>query len=155
MNSPATDTLSSNYDAGEIRMRDGTIIPVLMKRLPTTDGSVQWAIIDDRVMAFEAAQAGTEFKAESLAPSTAEAVTRRSVTITVDDTTKRHISGDLIQFLGDPDRIIAQQGLDSDRIVHMKAHPASLTMARRLCQIGGPKWQEVLKYLPKIYPGGA
>lgn len=148
----SADTLSGNYGVAKMILPDGVEVPCLARKVDRGDGTFGWVIIDDRVIAYEQREADTEFKAsDHVAPNT-EAVTKNPTTITVDDTTKKYISGDLIQFLGDPDRIIAQKGLDPERIAHMKAHPASLTMARRLCQVGGSKWQQVLQFLPKFYP---
>lgn len=147
----ASDTLSGSYGVAALKLPDGTEVPCLARKIDRGDGTFGWVIIDDRVIAYEERQADTEFKAhDHLAPNTE--VLDKKVTIRSDDTTQRHVSADLIQFLGDPDRIIENKGLDADRLAHMKAHPASLTMARRLCQLAGPKWQQVLQYLPKFYP---
>jgi hypothetical protein len=147
----ATDTLSGAYGAAKITMPDGTEVPVLVRKIVQPDGKAGWLVIDDKVMAYEASLGSTDFKPNDQLPPNTE-VLHKNTTITTGNETRREISADLIQFLGDPDRIIAQKGLDSDRISHMKAHPASLTMARRLCELAGSKWIQVLQYLPKFYP---
>lgn len=139
-----TETLSGNYGTAETKMPDGTIVPVLVKKIVGPGGQVSWAIIDDRVIAFEAANAKTEFPAQSFQPVTTNVLTRRN------DEEDAHLGA----FLGDPQRIIAKGGLDSDRLEHMKKHPASLTMARRLCSVVGGVWLQVLPLLPKFYPCG-
>jgi hypothetical protein len=152
--SDATDTLSGSYGTAKILMPDGQEVPCLARKVDRGDGTYGWAIIDDRVIAFEASFANTDFvPADQLPPNTA-AVTKKPdpTTITTEDTTRRLVSGDLIQFLGDPDRILAQGGLDPERLAHLKAHPASVTMARRLCTLAGTKWQRVLAFIPKFYP---
>lgn len=139
-----TDTLSGTYGTAETTMPDGTVVPVLVKKINNPDGTVGWQIIDDRVIAFEAANAKTEFPASPLLPPTTAVLTRKN----------DEEDANLGAFLGDPKRIIAQGGLDTDRIAHMKLHPASLTMARRLCGVVGGIWLQVLPLLPKPYPGG-
>ena len=147
----ATDTLSGSYGAAKITMPDGTEMPVLVRKVTQPDGRVGWIILDDKVLAYEASLGSTDFRPNDQLPPSTE-VLHKNTTISTDSDTRREVSGDLIQFLGDPDRIIAQKGLDPDRLAHMKAHPASLTMARRLCQLAGSKWAQVLQYLPKYYP---
>lgn len=139
-----TDTLSGSYGTAETKMPDGTIVPVLVKKIIGPGGRVEWAIIDDRVIAFEAANAKTEFPAASLPTPTTAVLTRKN------DEEDAHLGA----FLGEPNRIIQQGGLDPERLEHMKLHPASLTMARRLCSVVGGIWLQVLPLLPKFYPGG-
>ena len=149
-----TETLSGTYGVANIILPDGSQMPALARKIPRGDGSFGWAIIDDRVIAFEERFAGTDMKPADHLPSNTAVLTKKPIspTITVDETTKRLVSGDLIQFLGDPDRILAQKGLDPERLAHMRAHPASVTMARRLCTLAGSKWQQVLQYIPTYYP---
>ena len=147
-----SDTLSAAYGVATVNMPDGTQMPVLARKVPRGDGSHGWALIDDTTIAFEERFAGTDMKPADHLPPGTEVLTKKPVTITVDDTTRRLVSGDLIQFLGDPDRIIAQKGLDPDKLAHMKLHAASATMARRLCLLAGTKWREVAKYIPTFYP---
>lgn len=146
----ANDTLSLNYGAATITMPDGSTMPVLARKIDRGDGSFGWIIIDDKIMAYEASLGDTEFKPnDHLQPNTN--VLDKKV-LNPKTTTSRQVYADLVMFLGDPDRIIEQKGLDSDRLEHMKRHPASLTMARRLCQLSGPKWKQVLQYLPQFFP---
>jgi hypothetical protein len=62
------------------------------------------------------------------------------------------MAADMIQFLGDPDRILARKQLDTERLKHLKAHPSSATMARRICTGIGGKWAEVARLIPHFYP---
>ncbi len=147
------DTLSGTYVTGKLVMADGTEQPVLVRKIPRGDGSFGTVIIDDAAIEFEQRYANTDCAPNDHVPANTEVLTKKvAETISHEDTTHRYISGDLIQFLGDPDRILAQGGLDPERLAHMKQHPASLTMARRLCTLGGHKWQRVLALLPKFYP---
>jgi hypothetical protein len=150
----ASDTLSGTDGVATLNLPDGTQTPVLARKVPRGDGSFGWAVIDDSVIAFEERFAGTDMKPADHLPANTAVLTKKPVptTITVDETTKRLVSADLIQFLGDPDRILAQKGLDPERLAHLKAHPASVTMARRLCTLAGSKWQSVLQYIPMFYP---
>lgn len=150
----ASDTLSGTYGVATINLPDGTQLPVLARKVARGDGTFGWSVIDDTVIAFEERFAGTDMKPADHLPANTAVLTKKPVptTITVDETTKRLVSADLIQFLGDPDRILAQKGLDPERLAHLKAHPASVTMARRLCTLAGSKWQSVLQYIPTYYP---
>lgn len=149
-----TDTLSGTYGTATITLPDGSQIPALARKVDRGDGSFAWIVIDDRTIAFEQRFSDTTTVPNDQAPVKTDVLTKKPVptTITVDDTTRRLVSCDLIQFLGDPDRIIAQKGLDPERIAHLKLHPASVTMARRLCSLAGAKWQQVLPYIPKFFP---
>lgn len=140
------DTLSGAYGAAKLTMPDGQEVPVLVRKITGPDGSVGWAILDDKVIAFEAAQAKTEFPAADFVGPKTSVLQKNTIT----DTDK--VDADLGAFLGDPKRILAQKSLDSDRIEHLKKHPASLTMARRLCLLLGGEWGQVLQYLPKVFP---
>jgi hypothetical protein len=139
-----TDTLSGTYGTAETKMPDGTVVPVLVKKITNPDGGVGWQIIDDRVMAFEAANADTEFPAAPHSAPTTAVLTKKN------DEEDAHLGA----FLGDPRRIIERGGLDTEKLAHMKLHPASLTMARRLCNVVGGVWLQVLPLLPRPYPGG-
>lgn len=140
------ETLSGSYGTAKLMMPDGAEVPVLVRKVANPNGSCGWIVLDDRVLSFEAAQAKTEFPAGDLLQPTTEVLVKKKPT----DTDK--VDADLGAFLGDPKRILAQKGLDSDRIEHLKKHPASLTMARRLCMLLGGEWSQVLQYLPKVYP---
>ena len=150
-----SDTLSGTYGVATIKLPDGSEVPVMARKVDRGDGSYGWVVLDDAVMDFERrfAEDGTKtVPADHLPPNTEVLTPKpRQTTITKDDTTKRLVSGDLIQFLGDPDRIIAQKGLDPERLAHLKAHPSSATLARSLCAVAGSKWQQVLQYIPKYY----
>lgn len=149
---PSTDTLSGTYGVATIKLPDGTEVPVMARKVAHGDGSYGWAVIDDAQIAFEQRFADTATApADLLTPKTA-VLTKNPTTLTAQDTTARLVSADLVMFLGDPDRIIAQKGLDPERLAHLKAHPASVTMARRLCSLAGTKWQQVLQYIPKFFP---
>jgi hypothetical protein len=141
-----SDTLSGAYGAAKLTMPDGAEVPVLVRKVSNPDGSHGWIVLDDKVLSFEASQADTEFQAKDILPSGTSVLVKKAIT----DTDK--VDADLGAFLGDPKRIIAQKHLDSDRIEHLKKHPASLTMARRLCLLIGGEWAQVLQYLPKVYP---
>lgn len=140
------ETLSGSYGAAKLTMPDGAEVPVLVRKVTNPDGTYGWIVLDDRALSFEASQAKTEFPARDLLPPSTAVLVRNKIS----DTDK--VDADLGAFLGDPKRILAQKGLDSDRIEHLKKHPASLTMARRLCMLLGGEWSQVLQYLPKVYP---
>jgi len=147
-----SDTLSGTYSAATLKMPDGSEIPVLTRKIARGDGSFGWCVIDDNMIAFEQRfKDTTTVPADHLPPNT-EVLTKNSTTISKSDTAHRLVFGDLIQFLGDPDRIIANKGLDPERLAHLKAHPTSATLIRRLCLIAGNKWSKVVEYIPQYYP---
>lgn len=148
----ATDTLSGNYGTAKMTMPDGQEIPCLARKVHRGDGSYGWVIIDDRVLAYEAAQAKTQFPADDHVDPGTEAITKRPTTISTTSEDRLGISGDLLQFLGDPDPVIAAGCFPPEKLEHFKKHPLSVTMARRLCLVYGGKWAAVLKFLPKFYP---
>jgi hypothetical protein len=90
-------------------------------------------VVDDATIEFESRFADTEtVPADQLQVKT-DVLVRRDTISREASTRVRLISADMIQFLGDPDRIIAQKGLDPERLDHLKAHPSSATIARRIC----------------------
>ncbi len=146
------DTLSSTYGSATIKLPDGSEVPVLARKIARGDGSFGWLVLDDNAIEFERRfKDTTTVPADHLPPNT-EVLTKNPTTISKSETTQRLVSGDLIQFLGDPDRIIANKSLDPERLAHLKAHPASVTMARRLCSLAGSKWVQVMQYIPQYYP---
>jgi hypothetical protein len=147
-----TDTLSGRYGTAKMIMPDGQEIPCLARKVPRGDGSFGWVIIDDRVLAYEASQAHTDYKAADHIDAATEAITKRPTTISTTSEDRKGISLDLLQFLGDPDPVIANGGFPPEKLAAFKAHPLSVTMARRLCLVYGGKWATVLKFLPKFYP---
>jgi len=142
--------LSGAYGTATMTLPDGTTVPMLARKVINGD-RVDWVIIDDRVIAFEARFAETDCKPDDLAASKTDVLVKHT-TIKTDNEERLHAAKNLIMFLGDPDRIIAQKGLDPERLAHIKLHPSSLTLARALCQVSGSKWIQVLQFLPKVYP---
>ncbi len=152
MTSP-TDTLSSAYMAAALQLPDGSSVPVLVRRVPRGDGSMGMIVVDDATIAFEQRFANTDFVPADQAPVTTDAVTRNKDTLRDEVSTRiKLMSADMVQFLGDPDRILAQQALDPERLAHLKAHPSSATMARRICLAMGGKWADAAKFIPLFYP---
>lgn len=151
------DTLSGTYTTATIRMPDGSEMPVLVRKVRRGDGGAGWVVIDDQVIEFEQRFADTETVPADQAPVDTDVLTRRPpvATISSEQSTRiRLMAADMIQFIGDPDRILAQKCLDADRLAHLKAHPSSATMARRICLNIGGKWAEVAQYIPQFYPDG-
>lgn len=146
----SSDTLSVAYGTARTIMPDGTEVPSLARKIQRGDGTVGWIIIDDRTLELERSFQNDTFRPSDHLPPDTKVLDRKPSAL--DGTTERVVHADLVMFLGDPDRILAQKSLDSDRIEHMRKHPASLTMARRLCQLSGPTWQQVMQYLPKYFP---
>lgn len=152
MTSP-TDTLSTAYMTASLQLPDGTAIPVLVRRVPRGDGSMGMIVVDDAQIAFEQRFANTDFVPADQAPVTTEAVTRNRETLREEASTRiKLMSADMVQWVGDPDRTIAQGALDPEKLAHLKAHPSSATMARRICLAMGGKWAEVAKLIPHFYP---
>jgi hypothetical protein len=145
-----TDTLSGTYGTATITLPDGSQVPVLARKITTGD-KVEWVVIDDRVIALEARFADTACKPDDFTTPRTDVLVKHTTIATANEE-RSLASGNLIQFLGDPDRIIANKALDPERLAHIKAHPSSLTLARALCQVAGSKWVQVLQYLPKVYP---
>ncbi len=152
MNNSATDTLSGSYGLASITMPDGTTQSVPARCVRKPNGTVTWIMLTEATLEAEARFANTAFAPHDHTAPTTAVLTPNARAL---ETEKQIAYAHLLQFLGDPDRIIQQKGLDAERIAHMKKHPASLTMARSLCLLAGPKWREALTYIPKFYPGGA
>lgn len=149
------DTLSGTYMTAKLTMPDGTESPVLVRRVPRGDGSFGMMVVDDAVIEFERRFADTETQPADHVPADTNVLTRHAspATLSQEQSTRiRLMAADMIQFLGDPDRILAQKGLDAERLAHLKAHPSSATMARRICLGIGGKWAEVARFIPQYYP---
>lgn len=150
-----TDTLSGTYSVATIKMEDGSESPILVRKVIAGDGKVKMMIIDDSLIEFESRFSKTTTVPQDLMPPDTETLIKNEdgTTIRNEQSTRiKLISADMIQFVGDPDRIIEQKGLDPERLAHMKAHPSSATMARRICINMGGKWAQVAQYIPKFYP---
>lgn len=145
----ASETLSGSYGTAKLTLPDGSEVPVLARKVLRADGSADWRIVDDKVIAFEGRFSDTDSKPNDLLPPDTEVLDRK---VESEETTQRLLYGDLVMFLGDPKRIIAQKGLDPDRAAHMKLHPSSLTLARRLCWVAGGDWARALPYIPVVFP---
>lgn len=148
------ETLSGTYSTASLTMPDGSQMPVLVRKVQRGDGSFGWMVIDDSIIEFERRFADTTTTPADQAPAGTDVLTRKTKeTISNEQSTRiRMCMADLVQFLGDPDRIIAQKGLDPERLTHLKAHPSSATMARRLAITIGGKWAEVATYIPHFHP---
>lgn len=146
----ASDTLSGAYGTATMTLPDGSVVPMLARKVVNGD-KVDWIIIDDRTIALEARFANDTCKPNDIVSNQTDVLVKRT-TIKTDNEERQFATKNLIMFLGDPDRIIAQKGLDPERLAHIKAHPSSLTLARALCQVSGSKWINVLQYLPKVFP---
>jgi hypothetical protein len=153
---PATSTLSGSYATATLKMADGTEVPVLVRKVPRGDGSFGMVVVDDAAIEFEQRFANTDMVPHDHAPVDTEILTRKDPeSLRAESSTRiRMLSADLIQAVGDPDRILAQGKLDDDRLAHFKAHPSSATLARRVCLAAGGKWAKVAKMIPQFYPEG-
>lgn len=151
-----TDTLSGTYMTAKLTMPDGSETPVLVRRVPRGDGSFGMVVVDDAVIEFERRFADTHTQPADHVPADTDVLTPRKsqpASLKQEQSTRiRLMAADMVQFLGDPDRILAQKGLDPERLAHLKAHPSSATMARRICLGIGGKWAEVARYIPQVYP---
>lgn len=130
-----TDTLSRTYATATLKMADGTEVPVLVRRVPRGDGSFGMIVVDDATIEFEKWFAGAETIPNDIAPvDTSVLVRREPASVSQEQSTRiKMYSADLVMFLGDPDRIIAQGGFDPEKLAHLKAHRQSSTLARRIC----------------------
>lgn len=149
-----TDTLSHSYSVATLKMPDGTESSILVRKVVCGDGKTKMLVVDDTLIEFESRFADTTTQPSDLAPIDTETLTKNEKTTLRNEQSTRIklISADMIQFVGDPDRILEQKGLDPERLSHMKAHPSSATMARRICLNMGGKWAQVAQYIPKFYP---
>lgn len=149
-----TDTLSGTYSTATIKMPDGTEMPILVRKVICGDGKTKMMIVDDALIEFESRFSETTTWPQDLMQPDTEILTKNDKTTIKNEKSTRInlISADMIQFVGDPDRIIAQQSLDPERLAHMKAHPSSATMARRICINMGGKWAQAAQFIPKFYP---
>lgn len=149
------ETLSGTYMTAKLTMPDGTEVPVLVRRVARGDGSYGMMVVDDAVIEFEKRFADTETKPNDHVPVDTNVLTRHSglESLSQEQSTRiRLMAADMIAFLGDPDRILTRKQLDTERLKHLKAHPSSATMARRICMGIGGKWGEVAKLIPHYYP---
>jgi hypothetical protein len=150
----ATDTLSGTYTVASLKTADGKETPVLVRYVVDGQGRTKMMIVDDALIEFEQRFADTTTMPSDQAPVDTEILTKnKESTISHEQSTRiKLISADMIQFIGDPDRIIEQKGLDADRLAHLKAHPSSATIARRICINMGGKWLQVAQYIPHFHP---
>lgn len=148
------ETLSGTYMTAKLTMPDGTEVPVLVRRVARGDGSFGMMVVDDAVIEFEKRFADTETKPNDHLPVDTNVLTRLGPEpLSQEQSTRiRLMAADMVAFLGDPERILARKQLDTDRLKHLKAHPSSATMARRICMGIGGKWAEVARLIPHYYP---
>lgn len=145
------ETLSGTYSTAKVVMPDGTTFPILVRRVLKGDGTYGTVVIDDIKESFEKRFNNTSTIPNDLLPITTETLTKKDDINNEESQRIRLISGDMIAFLGDPDRILTQKGLDPEKLEHLKKHSASATMAKRICIAMGGKWAEVAKYIPSVY----
>jgi hypothetical protein len=153
----STDTLSGTYSVASLKTADGKETPVLVRYI--TDGlgrtKMMMMIVDGALIEFEQRFADTTTMPSDQMPVDTEILTKnkQSETLSREQSTRiKLISADMIQFIGDPDRILEQKGLDEERFAHLKAHPSSATIARRICINMGGKWLQVAQYIPHFHP---
>jgi len=149
----ATDTLSGTYETAQLVRSNGEKVEVLL-RVTHKDGKPYIAVVDNKTMEFEEREKEsktTTIANDFMAPST-EVLDRKDTISAQASTTRQVVSNDMVMWLGDPDAIIAQQALSPDKLAHLKAHPSSATMLRRLCSVLGGKWGQCLPFIPKYFP---
>jgi hypothetical protein len=150
-----SDTLSGTYSVASLKTPDGKETPVLVRYVVDGQGRTKMLIVDDALIEFEQRFADTTTMPSDQGPVDTEILTKnkQSETLSREQSTRiRLISADMIQFIGDPDRILEQKGLDAERLAHLKAHPSSATIARRICINMGGKWLQVAQYIPHFHP---
>jgi hypothetical protein len=149
-----TDTLTGNYGTATLTLSDGTQMPVLVRKILRSDNTYGIIVVDDAVIEFEKRFQGTKTVPNDYIKSDTSVLVEKEKK--EDDEEKstriRLCAGDMIMFLGDPDRIIAQGGFDEDKLKHLKEHKVSSTMARRICMNIGGIWAKVAKFIPTHFP---
>jgi hypothetical protein len=145
------ETLSGAYSSAKVVLEDGTTFPILVRRVLKGDNTYGTIVIDDIKEAFEKRFNNTATIPNDLLPITTETLTKKDDINNEESQRIRLISGDMVAFLGDPDRILEQKKLDTGKLEHLEKHPSSATMAKRICMAIGGKWAEVAKLIPSVY----
>lgn len=139
------ETLTGGYSTGNLTLADGTSREVLVRMVPVAGGESLPVIVDDAARRFDERFYDTVTRPDDFVQPDTETLTPKSPQVAL-------IEADMVAFLGDPDRILAQGHLDTGRLTHLRAHAASATLARRICTNMGGKWRQVARLLPQTYP---
>jgi hypothetical protein len=152
------DTLSGTYSEAKLKLPDGSEHIVLVRMVKQPNGSMLPVVLDTAAAEFEARFKDTTTVPADHAPQTTGAITPKAASALLPDDKSgciRLVAADMVMFIGDPHRVVAQGCLDSDKLEHLKAHKASATMARRICMAMGGIWRQAAQYIPTHFPDRA
>lgn len=146
----ASQTIAGSYQVIQVPMPDGTTVERVVQRAKKPDGTIGWEFVDEKVAAFDAAFAETETVPAPYSPPTTEVLTPKNPMRMSPTTnkTKRDVQAHLVEALGDPERIVAQGHLDTQKLQHLKNNKSEASTLRRLCIIVGGPWNKVVGVIP-------
>lgn len=142
------ETLTGGYSTGNLTLADGTSREVLVRMVPVAGGESLPVIVDDAARRFDERFYDTATRPDDFVQPDTQILTPKTHT----SPQLALIEADMVAFLGDPDHVLAQGRLDTDRLAHLHAHPSSATLARRICTNMGGKWRELARLIPQTYP---
>jgi len=140
---------------------DGTKLPQLFQLVRYPDGSEKWELTSERIRAFEESFGDTKtIPANWSAPDT-EVLSRNDPITTSRETidtvklggmTRIDLRRILILNLGDPQAIIRQKGLDSQRLARFEKDKAFFTTLCMMAHEHGGEWRKAREFLHPAYP---
>jgi hypothetical protein len=147
----ASQTIAGSYQIVQVPMPDGTTVDRVVQKAKKPDGTIGWEFVDEKVAAFDAAFAETHTVPAPFTPPTTEVLTPKDPLRIHSSTnkTKRDVQAHLIEALGDPERLIAQGRLDTQKLQHLNTNKSEASTLRRLCIIVGGPWNQVVGMIPR------
>jgi hypothetical protein len=155
---PATDTLTGTYVDATLKMPDGSEVPMLVRKVLRGDGSFGYIVLDDTTLEFEKRFAKTTTIPNDLLSNDTDVlvqnpiVKNNQVDENEESTKIRLIQADALLYLGDPRRVVAQNGLDPEVLAYFKEHRATATFVRRICKNLGGIWSKAAEFVPTHFP---
>ena len=162
MNDEAAQTILNSLAFAECKLPDGTIVFRPIQKAITKEGVVIWEFVDEKLGDFDRAaqeydqrvkDSGTTTIPNNLDPVTTDVLTKNVPTsIRQMSPTRMHLSEELIMALGDPDRIIAQKGLDPEKLAVLQRDKLASSLLHARCILVGGKWAQIIQYVPNYHP---
>jgi hypothetical protein len=152
----ASQTIVNSLSFSECKMPDGSVQLRPVHQAKTSSGEVVWEFVDEKIEAFDRRFAETNsFRPGNLDPATTEVLTKNNndpTSLREMNPTRKHLSEELLMALGDPDRIIAQKGLDPEKLEQLQRDKLASSLLHARCVLVGGKWSQVIQYVPNFHP---
>jgi hypothetical protein len=137
---------------------DGKEFPQLFQLVRLPDGTEEWQLTTERIRAFDEAFANATTVPNNWKETDTELLTRRpsaretEATVRNGGVTRIDLRRVLVLNLGDPQAIIQQKGLDTDRQRRFDRDKAFFTTLVMMARSHGGEWSEAAKFLHPAYP---